>query len=214
MNVLHKKLFRYVRANWGQALAIAAVITCGTATYISLASAHRNLELTRDTYYEQYRLADFFIMFEQAPMTAVFKIEGLDSVHDARGRIVKDVSLDVPGEEEPRTGRIVSMPDNPEPVLNDVALLSGRYFDKSAMNEVIVSEGFAKANHLAPGDAIRATIEDSKHTLRIVGLGLSPEYVMMIRSAQELVPSPEKFGILWVSQSFAESAFDMNEACN
>ena len=214
MNVLHKKLFRYVRANWGQALAIAAVITCGTATYISLASAHRNLELTRDTYYEQYRLADFFIMFEQAPMTAVFKIEGLDSVHDARGRIVKDVSLDVPGEEEPRTGRIVSMPDNPEPVLNDVALLSGRYFDKSAMNEVIVSEGFAKANHLALGDAIRATIEDSKHTLRIVGLGLSPEYVMMIRSAQELVPSPEKFGILWVSQSFAESAFDMNETCN
>ena len=105
MNVLHKKLFRYVRANWGQALAIAAVITCGTATYISLASAHRNLELTRDTYYEQYRLADFFIMFEQAPMTAVFQYKALESVHDARGRIVKDVGLDVPGQEEPRAGR-------------------------------------------------------------------------------------------------------------
>ncbi len=214
MNVLHKKLFRYLFTSWGQALAIAAVITCGTATYISLASAHRNLVLTRDTYYEKYRLADFFMMFEQAPMTAVFKIEALDSVHEARGRIVKDVSLDVPGEEEPRTGRIVSMPDNPDPVINDIALVSGRYFEKSAMNEVILSENFAKANNLALGDTIRATIEDSKHTLRIVGLALSPEYVIMIRNAQELVPSPEKFGILWVSQSFAESAFDMNEACN
>ena len=214
MNVLHKKLFRYLRTSWGQALAIAAVITCGTATYISLASAQRNLELTRDTYYEKYRLADFFIMFEQAPMTAVFKIEALASVHEARGRIVKDVSLDVPDEEEPRAGRIVSMPDNPGPVINDIALVSGRYFEKSAMNEVILSENFAKANNLALGDSIKATIEDRKHTLRIVGMALSPEYVIMIRNAQDIVPSPEKFGILWISQSFAESAFDMNEACN
>jgi len=214
VNILHKKLFRYLRINWGQALAITAVITCGTATYISLASAHRNLELTRDTYYEEYRLADFFIMFEQAPMTAVFKIKALESVHEARGRIVKDVGLDVPGQEEPRAGRIVSMPDSPGPVLNDIALVSGRYFDKSAMNEVILSENFAKANDLALGDSVKATIEDRKHTLRIVGMALSPEYVIMIRNGQDLVPSPEKFGILWVSQSFAESAFAMNEACN
>ena len=214
MNVLHKKLFRHLRTNWGQTLAIAAVITCGTATFITLASAHRNLVLTRDTYYDAYRFADFFIMLERAPLTAVYRVQALDSVREVRGRIVNDVKLDVPGQEEPRTGRIISMPDSPEPVLNDVALMAGRYFERGAMNEVILSEPFAEANELELGDTIEATIEDSKHTLRVVGLGLSPEYVYMIRSAQELVPSPERFGILWVSQSFAEYAFDMHAACN
>lgn len=214
MRILAKKLVRDIGRSRGQAAAVAAVMLCGIASQITFAGAHRNLLLTRDSYYATYRLADFFIMLERAPESAVFRIEQLPGVRDARGRIVQDVSLDVPGFKESRTGRLISMPDTPRPVINDLVLLSGRYFDPEALNETILSDAFAKANNLAPGDLFRANINNRKYTLRVVGTALSPEYVYLIRGPEEMVPNPERFGILWVPQSFAEMALDMEGACN
>ncbi len=214
MNVLNKKLIRTLWWSRGQSIAVAMVVLCGTACYIAIASAHSNLVLTRDTYYSQYRLADFEIQLERAPLTALFKIESLPGVRQVRGRIVKDVNLDLEGEDEPRIGRIISMPNREEDVLNDICIMEGRYFSEGKQNEVIVSQRFARLNHLHIGDYIKASIDNKKHTLRIVGTALSPEYVYTIRTVQELVPNFERFGILWVPQDFAETAFDMNEACN
>ena len=214
MKVLDKKLVRTLWWSRGQSIAVAMVVLCGTACYIAIASAHSNLVLTRDTYYSQYRFADFEIHLERAPLTAVFKLESLPGVHQVRGRIVKDVNLDIDGEDEPRVGRIISMPNRQRDVLNDLCLMEGRYFSEGKQNEVILSQRFAQANGLKPGDSIEASIDNKKHTLRIVGTALSPEYVYTIRSVQELVPNFERFGILWVPQDFAETALDMNEACN
>ncbi len=214
MRVLDKKLLRNIRKSWGQALAITMVILCGTAAYISMASAHRNLLLTRNSYYAHYRFADFQIMLERAPTTAVFKVENLHGLREARGRIVKEVNLDIEGVDEPRIGRIISMPDRDVPVLNDICLVSGRYFEPGASNEVILSDAFARENRLGIGDRIRASINDKKQPLRIVGTAQSPEYIYMIRNAQEFIPSPARFGVLWVAEEFAEMAFDMNAARN
>jgi putative ABC transport system permease protein len=214
MKVLDKKLFRGIWRQRGQALAVAAVVLCGTASYICVASAHRNLLLTRDTYYSQYRFADFEIHLERAPLTSAFKLEAIPGVRQVRARIVKEVNLDIEGQDEPRIGRIVSMPDTQEPVLNDVCLVAGRYFDQGVQNQVILNERFAKMNGLEIGGDIEVSVGNKKHALRIVGFGLSPEYVYMIRNVQELVPSPERFGILWVPHDFAETALAMEAACN
>jgi len=214
MRVLDRKLVRTLWWSRGQSIAVAMVVLCGTACYIAIASAHSNLVLTRDTYYSQYRFADFEIHLERAPLTAIFKLESLPGVRQVRGRIVKDVNLDIEGEDEPRIGRIISMPNRQRDVLNDICLMEGRYFSEGKQNEVILSQRFAQANGLKPGDQIEASIDNKKHTLRIVGTALSPEYVYTIRSVQELVPNFERFGILWVPRDFAETALDMSEACN
>jgi putative ABC transport system permease protein len=214
MKVLNKKLLRDLRKSWAQSLAICAVVVCGTASYICLNSAHRNLLLTRDTYYSQYRFAEFEIMLERAPQNAVFKVESLDGVREARGRIVEDVNLDLEGVDDPRMGRLISMPDREEAVLNDICIMSGRYFTEGVQNEVILSKRFAEANHLNVGDSIKANIYNRKHTLRIVGTALSPEYIYLIRNIQEITPAPERFGVLWVPEEFAETALDMDGAYN
>jgi len=214
MRVLNRKLVRDIYRARGQAAAVTAVILVGIASYITMASAYRNLLLTRDAYYEEQRLADFFISLERAPVTDIYRLQQIPGVRDVRGRIVEDVDVDVPGNGVPKTGRIISMPDRRQPVLNDIVLLSGRYFDIGTANDVILSDGFAKANRLEPGDTIYANINNRRQPLRVVGTALSPEYVYLIRNPAELVPSPERFGILWLPQSFAELAFDMQGACN
>lgn len=214
MSPLTKKLLRTMYRSRGQVLAVVAVILCGTACYIALATVHRNLVLTRDTYYSQNRFADFEIMLERAPNTVLFKLQEIPGVRQVRGRIVEEVKLDIEGVDAARTGRIVSMPDRRQSVLNNIVVTDGRYFEPGAMEEVILSEQFAEANGLVVGDSIDATIDGRKHTLRIVGMGLSPEYVYIIRNVQEFVPAPERFGILWVPEDFAEDAMNMQAACN
>lgn len=212
--VLNRKLFRTLWKTRGQALAIAAVIMGGAAAYMAVNSVHRNLLLTRDTYYSQYRFADFEIMLERAPQTALFKLETIPGVRRVRGRITDEVNVDVEGEDEPRIGKIVSMPDRRLHVLNDIHIARGRYFEPNAQDEVVLSERFALENGLDLGDRIGVTVNNKKYSLRIVGLGLSPEYVYMIRNIQELVPSPERFGVLWVPETFAETALSMRSAYN
>ncbi len=214
MRVLHKKLFRALLQSPGQSLAVIAVVLCGTACYICIGSAYRNLLLTRDTYYAQYRFADFEVHLERAPETAVHKIEAIPGVHKARARIVKDVKVDIEGKQSSPVGRIISMPAKRGRVLNDITIEAGKYFSEGAQDEVIVSPRFAEANNLELGDTLDVSVESRKYRLHIVGFGLSPEYVYMIRNVQELVPEPGRFGPLWVPRDFAAVAFDMREACN
>lgn len=211
---LTKKMLRTMLKQRGQVLAVGAVVLCGTASYIALASCHRNLLLTRDTYYAENRFADFEISLERAPETVLFKVQQIPGVRQVRGRIVEEVKLEIDGIDETRSGRIVSMPDERSSVLNNVVVTEGRYFDSGSMNEVIVSQKFAQMNHLALGDTLEATIDGRQHRLRVVGYGLSPEYIYVIRNIAELVPAPETFGILWVPETFAEYAKNMQASCN
>lgn len=214
MNALNKKMMRSMWKTRGQVLAVVAVVLCGTACYICMASLHRNLLLTRDTYYAQNRFADFEIQLERAPSSVRYKIEELQGVRQVRSRIVEDVKVEIDGVTESRSGRLVSMPQRRKPVINNVVVTRGRYFEPEARNEVVISEKFAIANALELGDYLKVTVDGKQHALKLVGYGLSPEYIYVIRNVQEMVPAPERFGIFWVPEHFAEDALNMQESCN
>ena len=97
MKILNKKLLRDLLKFRGQCIAISVVIMCGVMSLVCILSAHRGLELTRDTYYASYRLADFWIPLEKAPSSVLRRIEDVPGVTRAEGRIVKDVNLDIEG---------------------------------------------------------------------------------------------------------------------
>ena len=182
MRVLNRKLLRDLWASKGQAIAVTAVILVGVTSFVCVLSAYRGLRLTQEAYYREYRFADFWVPLERAPIRAVRRVEDLPGVVRAEGRIVKDVNLDVPAKSEPCIGRIVSLPQRRGTAINDIHLMTGRTFSEGVMNEVIVSDRFARENGLAIGDSLQATMNDRKQPLRIIGTALSPEYVYMIRS--------------------------------
>lgn len=214
MGALHKKLLRAIREGWGQSLAVAMVVGSGIANYICLNTAYLDLTRTRDNYYVSERLADFELVLERAPSASKFRLEDLPGVRQVRGRIIGEGNLDIEGVVEPRSGRIVSMPSTHSPVLNDLIIRSGKYFDEGAEDQVILSEKFATSNHIALGDRIDVTVKSKRYSLRVVGTAISPEFVYLIRNVQELIPAPERFGVLWVPHSFAEACMDMKGSCN
>ena len=213
MRSLHRKLLRDLRTLRGQVIAIVLIVACGIASMVTMTSTYQSLLLSQEQYYSQYRFAEVFGQLRRAPEGVMAQIREIPGVGQARSRVVETVTLDVPGLEDPATGRLISLPEQRQPVLNDIALQSGRYFQPGRANEVIASPAFVAANHLALGDTLSAVINGRWQELRIVGTALSPEYIYEI-SGTELLPDSQRFGVFWMGREALATAFDLNGAFN
>ncbi len=213
MRALERKLLRDVIHLRGQLIAVAAVVMCGVAMWVTMRGAYHSLVLSQQAYYAANRFADVFASLVRAPLSVARAIERIPGVTAVQPRIVFDVTLDVRGLSEPATGRLVSIPENGQPRLNGVHLRQGRWIESSNPDEVIVSEAFATANQLHPGDTIAAILNGRWRRLLIVGIGLSPEYVYEIR-AGDVFPDRRRFGVLWIGRKAIQNAFSMEGAFN
>ena len=213
MTSLHRKLIRDAVHMRGQLLAVTLVIVCGIATYVTMRCAFQALTNAQAEYYSRYRLADVFSRVKRAPEAVAATIAAIPGVAAVQTRVVMDVTLDVPGLDEPATGRLVSIPERRAPMLNDVFLREGRYIEAGHRGEALVSEAFASANNLRVGDTLAAVLNGKWERLRIVGIALSPEFVYEIRPA-EVFPDNRRFGILWMGREELGPAFNMDDAFN
>ncbi len=211
MRALDRKLLRDLLHLRGQVVAIALVVACGVATVVTTRTAYDSLVSARADYYARYRFADVFAQLKRAPEALRARIAALPGVAAVETRVVADVTLDVPGLDEPAAGRLVSLPDGREPALNAIHLRAGRGLDAARRDEVLVSEAFAEANRLQVGDTLGAVLNGRWERLRIVGIALSPEYIYEIRPA-DLFPDPRRFGVLWMSRAALGPAFDLDGA--
>ena len=213
MRAIQRKLFRDLWHIKGQAFAIAMVIAAGVAMYIMYLSAFDSLRGTQTAYYERYRFADVFASLKRAPLRLQQRIAEIPGVAQVDTRVVVDVSLDVEGLSEPATGRLISIPAPYRATLNDVFFRLGRSIEPGRDDEVLVSEAFALAHDLGPGDTVAAVINGRRQELEIVGVVLSPEYVYSIRPG-ELIPDDSRFGIFWMERKALATAFDMEGGFN
>ena len=213
MRALHRKLLRDLWLSRGQALAIALVIGAGVAMFVLLRSTFDSLELTKRQYYDRYGFADVFASLKRAPQSLVQDLADIPGVARLDARVVVDVTLDVPGQAAPITGRLISVPESGPPVLDALFLQAGRNLEPGRDDEVLASETFAAANRLAPGDRIAAIINGRRRDLRIVGLALSPEYVYAIRPG-EMFADDARFGVLWMGRRALAAAFQMEGGFN
>jgi putative ABC transport system permease protein len=213
MSALDRKLIRDLLHLRGQVIAIVLIVACGIASMVTMLSAYDSLQLTQQTYYDQYRFADVFGQLKRAPDHLRDRMQGIPGVQQVQTRVVRDVIVDVPGLAEPATGRLISVPDQRPPSLNGIALREGRYIAPGRRDEVIISETFAEANSLTLGDALGAVINGRWQALRIVGIALSPEYVYEIRGT-DLLPDNQRFGVMWMGRKALGTAFDMAGAFN
>jgi putative ABC transport system permease protein len=210
---INKILWRDLWHLRGQVLAAALVVTCGVMAQVSMRSAYLSLQATQANYYDRYRFADVFANLKRAPESLAGEIRALPGVAQVRTRVVADVTLDVPGLEEPATGRLASIPERQTPTINDIFLRRGRYIDAANHDEVLLSEVFAQANKLDVGDKLGAILNGRWRELTVVGIALSPEYIYEVGPGM-LFPDNKRFGVLWMGREAVASAFNMEGAFN
>ncbi len=213
MRALDIKLRRDIRRLWAQLLAIALVIASGIALMVMSLGTYNSLRTTAAAYYERYRFADVFASLERAPDRLRDRIADIRGVQSVETRVTASVTVGVSGVNEPVVGRIVSVPDHGPPLLNALAVRSGRMVRPGRQDEVVIAEPFADAHNLRAGDRIDAVLNGTKRKLTIVGTALSPEFVYAIAPGA-LMPDDRHFAILWMGRKAAAAAFDQEGAFN
>ncbi|NTU93455.1 MAG: FtsX-like permease family protein [Chlorobiaceae bacterium] len=213
MQPLTRKLQRELWHLKGQMFAVVAVVTCGIAVFVSMSSVKHSLEASRWNYYHRYRFADVFVQVKRAPESLSWMAARMPGVAAVATRIVTDVTIDVPGLDEPATGRLVSIPIRGEPPLNGLHIVAGRTIETDRIDEVVASKPFMEANGLKPGDRVGAVINGRRQELVIVGSALSPEYIYEVQPGS-FFPDKRRFGVFWISRRALESALDMDGAFN
>ncbi len=197
----------------GQLVATALVVMCGVASFVSMRCTYDSLRIAQAEYYQSYRFANVFAQLKRAPLSLARRIAEIEGVAGVRARVVMGVTLDVPGLDEPASGRLVAVPERRAPMINDVHLTRGRYVEPERPDEVIASKAFATANDLELGDTLGAVINGRWQKLTIVGIGLSPEYIYEAGGGT-IFPDNRRFGVLWMGETALASAFNMEGAFN
>lgn len=210
---LNRKLTRDLRHMKGQAIAVALVMACGLAMMIMARSLIHSLEKTRAEYYSANHFADVFAYLKRAPNSIADRIKEIPGVATVQSGISSQVTLDLPGVDEPASGNVRSLPDVGEPELNRLFLRAGRWLKPGSRGELLVGEAFAENNQLKPGDKISMLLNGRRQDFRIAGIVLSPEFIFESRPGTAL-PDNRTYGIFWMPYKELARAFDLDGAFN
>lgn len=210
---LHRKLLRDLWNIKGQLVAIVFVMASGIMTFVLSFGVVDSLELGRDTYYDRFEFADVWAGAKRVPDHVREQIQEIDGVTRFETRVTFGGTIQVDGMEEPATGRIISVPDGREPILNKLYLKAGRMLRPDEEDAVLASEAFVNAHEFDLGDSVDMIINGKKRSLQIVGIVLSPEYVYSLGPGS-LFPDDKRFGVFWMSRRALEAAVDMDGAFN
>jgi putative ABC transport system permease protein len=213
MKALNLKLVRELWQVRMQMLSIALVVASGMMTVITMRGSYESLVTARDTYYAQTRFADVWAPLVRAPLAVGEQIAAIPDVTAVDVRISFLATLDLPDVAMPALGRFISLPAQGRPLLNDIVIKAGRYIDADAADEVIVSEKFATARQLRPGDSIRVVINGRSQLLEIVAIANSPEHTYAVPPGS-VMPEDARYGVFWMNEQFLGPANDMESAFN
>lgn len=210
--MLQRKLGRDLLAMKGQVLTIALVVASATGGFLGSLGTYHALQRARDTFYIQARFGDVFVDVKRAPQAILQDIARVPDVVDAEANVEAASQLSVAGVAEPLIARLVGIPPTSGPRLNRLHIRRGRMIERATAIEALVDEGFAAARHLNPGDRVTVLLNGKRETLKIVGIGLSPEYVNPSQGGA--FPDPKGLGVFWVDEERLASAFDLKDAFN
>jgi putative ABC transport system permease protein len=210
---LNRKLWRDLSNLKGQVAAIAVVMAAGVMTLILSVTSLDAIRLSQERYYSDYQFSDLFASVARAPDAVSEGLQEIEGINLIQTRIVAPVRLEVPGYGDPVRGQMISIPDGRQPILNRLHLRAGSLPETGRSDQVLISEPFAQAHGLRPGDALRVIIRGRYESLTISGVAMSPEYVYQV-APTDILPDYERYAIMWMNRRALGSAFGMDGAFN
>lgn len=196
MNYLSTKRRRDMRRQRWQFLAVFVTIALGVMLFAASYDAFLNLESSYSGTYDRLGFADITVTGadESFPET-VATIAGVATVETRR---VADVPFRIGG--DVLHGRIIGLPPDVQPIINQVDITSGTYLDSASPRGLIVEEHLSDHFDLRPGATLEVFAGVDWVDGIVVGTGVSAEYLWPAESRQNFFPPPGTFGVAFVSE--------------
>ena len=217
--ILLLKSIRDLRKSLAQSLALIVISLLGVSSFIALIGAYRDLGTSYSHAYDQLRFADVTFSLDGAPQSVVNDLTQIAGVQAATGRLIVDGGMPVPAGSQGTNGavvraRLIGIPADQHPAVNDVLIEKGRYFQSSDSRSVLLESHFADLYGLGPGDTVTPVIDGTPVQLTVAGVAASPEYLIVSASRQDPIPSARSFAVLFVPLSEVQQAAGMTGQIN
>ncbi|MBM4214076.1 MAG: FtsX-like permease family protein [Gammaproteobacteria bacterium] len=213
MTPLDRKLLRDLRRLWLQAVAVGVVLGCGIAIFVMATGMYGSLEVSRDQYYARSLMADLAGSLVRAPDRIAADLAAEPGVAGLEARASGVGLLSIEGVTEPVSARLVSLPAERRPRVNDLVLKRGRWPVATRSAEVLVNESFAEAHSIEPGQRLPVLIRGQRKIVEVTGIASSPEFVFAVAPG-DILPEPRRFGVLWMNREVLGRALDLDGAFN
>ncbi len=203
---IHLLVLRDILARRYQFGALMVIIGLGIAVYVCLTVAFENIGRSYDRTYRETNFADFTVEIDSAPASTVEEIRGLPNVEAVVGRQVIDTGLVAPGDRLVQA-RLVGVPADRRPEVNDIVIEVGRYLQPSDTDALLPVLAFADFYGLKPGDTLQVQSPSGLKDFEIAGIVSSPEYLILAESKQDFLASPRRFGVFFLPETRLEQLF-------
>ncbi len=210
--LLHKT-FRDLRAARAQSLALIFIIALGIASYIALIGAFRDLGASYQSTYDRLRFADVTFAVNEAPASVLDEIAAVEGVTAVTGRLIIDTGYELPNGDQIRA-RLIGIPADKQPDVNQLLIEDGRTLQPNDTDAIVLESHFAKIYDLTSGGTVNPIINGQKTALTIVGVGTSPEYLIVSPSQQDILPSARTFAVLFLPLDDLQSRLETPNAIN
>jgi putative ABC transport system permease protein len=207
---LRRKLLRDLARHRAQFIAIALTMFLGVTIFAATYDSFRNLQASYAATATEFRFANLTVAGGDIESFAV-EAAGTAGVETAELRASIDAPLRI-GEAK-LLGRMIGLPGGSQPGVNQVEVLSGEYFDGEPSSGVLIEKHMADHFQLGPGDTVELLAGTEWRRLTVIGTVSSPEYIWPARDRQELLTTPDNFGVVFASEPFiADLGVAPNEA--
>ncbi|QUH27211.1 FtsX-like permease family protein [Serpentinicella alkaliphila] len=212
MKKLDIRLLRLIKNSKGQFISISLTVILALTIYVSFSMVGDNLYDSIFQFYDATNFGDVFVEVVRVPKTAIDQLHNIEGVDLAQGRISSDVPLRVEDPEEKVTVRLTSIPDE-NFIINDFYILDGDRISNDSKTAVVLKQ-FSDARGIQIDDKITPYIGGREVPLDVVGIVGSPEYIYLMENEQSLLPAPEKFGVIYVTEDFAQTVLGYQGSYN
>jgi putative ABC transport system permease protein len=192
---LRRKLLRDIGRHRAQFVAITITVFLGVTIFGATYDSYQNLRASYDTTATDFRFANLLVA--GGDVTAVAgAAEATDGVEAVQLRSVADVPFQV-GDVK-LLGRTVGIPIDGPPAVNRLEVVEGATLDREGA--VLVEKHMADHFELTPGDTFGVLGPDGWFDVTVAGIASSPEYIWPARDRQELITSPDNFGVVFAAE--------------
>ncbi len=202
MSLWWRMLVRGVGRRRGQFAAVAATSLLGVALFVASYDAYQNLVASYAAVFDRTHFADLSV--EGGDVNGFASdAAAVDGVAQVTQRNVVESYARVDTADGPHRilARVVGMPADHQPDIDQVLVLSGSYLSSGRANGVLLERHLADYYGLGAGDTLELRTPLGWEKVSVVGVAASAEYLWPARNRQDIFSLPDSFGVVFAGQA-------------
>ena len=202
--MLRKKMFRDIKANKSQFIAIFLMVFLGVFAYCGIRSYMAGMQQSADKFYEECNLQDLNVRGENFSYEDLEKIKSIDNVKNAERKLTIVASIE--GKED-KTLQLNFIESNE---ISKFYVFKGEKFAKSKSG-LWIDNYYAENNNIKVGDTIKLKYDGIELSEEVLGLINVPDHVYDMKDESAIFPEHKDYGYRRIKGELGNRGFRVNK---